>query len=80
MATATTRKVSESDYASLSESAKENGRSISEELRLLIAEHARRRRGARLVEELRTFRKDNPITLPPGMDSVALIREERDSW
>ena len=80
MATATARKVDDKDYAYLSEGAAENGRSISEELRALIAEYARRRKGAKIAAELKAFRKKHPITLPPGMTSLDLLREERDSW
>ena len=80
MATVTARKVDNSDYALLAEIAAENGRSISEELRLLIAEHARKRRGRKLRDELAELRRKHPITLPAGMTSFDLLREERDSW
>ncbi|MEQ1724869.1 MAG: hypothetical protein ABL882_02960 [Sphingopyxis sp.] len=80
MATALARNVDDKDYAQLGEGAAENGRSISEELRLLITEYARKRRGAKLAAEMKAFRKQHPITLPPGMTSLDLLREERDSW
>ena len=80
MATITARKVDDRDYAALSEMAQENGRSISEELRVLVAEHARKRRGAKLVAELRELRERSKWTLPEGMTSLNLLREERDSW
>jgi hypothetical protein len=80
MATATARNVDDRDYALLSEAAEEHGRSISEELRLLIAEYARKRRGAKRVAELAELRRKYPITLPEGMTSLDLLREERDSW
>ena len=80
MATATARKVDDRDYATLSEMADENGRSISEELRSLIAESARKRRVAKLLAEMHEFLKRNPLKLPDGMTSLDLLREERDSW
>ncbi len=78
MATALARNVNDKDYAQLGEGAAENGRSISEELRLLIAEYARRRRGAKIAAELKEFRKNNPIKMRPGEDAVSLIRAVRD--
>ena len=80
MATVTARKVDDRDYAALSEAAEENGRSISEELRLLIAEHARKQRAAKRVAELTALRDRMSLTLPDGMTSLDLLREERDSW
>jgi hypothetical protein len=80
MATALARNVDDNDYAHLGEGAAENNRSISEELRILIAEYARKRRVAKLREEMREFRKRNPLKLPDGMTSLDLLREERDSW
>jgi hypothetical protein len=80
MATATVRNVDDKDYAALVETANENNRSISDELRILIAEHARKRRGKALVAELKVLREKYPIRLPEGMTSLDLLREERDSW
>ncbi len=80
MATITARKVDDRDYALLSEAAAENGRSISEELRLLIAEHARKRRAQAAVADLKALRDRIGLTLPEGMTSLDLLREERDSW
>ncbi len=78
MATATARKVDDKDYAYLSEGAAENGRSISEELRALIAEYARRRKGAKIAADLKAFRQNNPIKMRSGEDAVSLIRAVRD--
>ena len=78
MATATARNVDDRDYSAIVAGANENGRSVSEELRLLIAEYARRRRGKELVAELREFRAANPIKIRPGEDAVSLIRYIRD--
>ena len=80
MATVTARKIDDSDYAALSEIAEENGRSISAELRALIAEHAHKRRAAKRVAELKALRDRINLTLPDGMTSLDLLREERDSW
>lgn len=80
MATATARNVDDKDYAALVATANENGSSISDELRLLIAELARKRRGKELVAELKAFRDKSNWTLPEGMTSLDLLREERDSW
>jgi plasmid stability protein len=79
MATATVRNVDDKDYAALVATANENGNSISDELRILIAELARKRRGKELVAELKTFREKSKWTLPDGKTSLDLLREERDS-
>lgn len=78
MATVTARKVDDSDYAYLNEGAQENGRSVSEEVRLLIADYARKRKARKAVEELRAFRAANPIKMRAGEDAVSLIRYVRD--
>jgi macrodomain Ter protein organizer (MatP/YcbG family) len=80
MATATARNVDDRDYAVLSEMAQENGRSISEELRTLIAEATRRRKVKKVVADMRALAQRNPLRLPDGMTSLDLLREERDSW
>jgi hypothetical protein len=78
MATVTARKVDDGDYAYLNEGALENGRSVSEELRVLIAEYARKRKGAKVVAELKAFREAHPIKMRPGEDAVSLVRAIRD--
>ena len=80
MATVTARSVDDDDYSVLAQTAEEHGRSISEELRLMIAEHAKKRRSDRRVAEMKAFLKRNPLKLPDGMTSLDLLREERDSW
>jgi plasmid stability protein len=79
MATATVRNVDDKDYAALVATANENGNSISDELRALIAELARKRRGKQLVAELKALRDSSNWTLPDGKTSLDLLREERDS-
>jgi hypothetical protein len=80
MAIATARNVDDSDYSALVAAANENRRSVSEELRQLIAEHARKRRAAQAVADLKVLRDRVNLTLPDGMTSLDLLREERDSW
>lgn len=80
MATLTVRQIDDDDYASLTEIARENGRSVAAEVRDLIAARARRMRARALIAELDAFRKRNPLGLPPGQDALSLLREERDSW
>lgn len=80
MATATVRNVDDKDYAALVATANENGNSISDELRSLIAEHARKRRLENLLTEMREFRIRNPLQLKDGRTIQDILREERDSW
>jgi predicted CopG family antitoxin len=79
MATITARNVDDRDYAMLGKMAKENGRSISEELRNLIADCARKRRAEKLLVEMREI-SANSKPLPNGMTMQDVLREERDSW
>ncbi len=80
MATATARNVDDKDYATLVETANANGNSISDELRILIADHARKRRLEKLLAEMREFRLRNPLKLEDGRTMQDILREERDSW
>lgn len=80
MATVTARKVDDKDYQALIEIAQENGRSVSEELRLLIAERTHKRRSEKLIAELKELRDKSNWILPNGMTSLDLLREERESW
>lgn len=80
MATVTARKVDDSDYAALSELAQENGRSLSEEVRILIADHVRKRKVRDVVADMLDFAKRNPMKLPDGKTSLDLLHEERGSW
>lgn len=80
MATITARKVDDVDYAILSEIAEEHGHSISEELRLMIAECTRKRRADKRIAEMKALRDRVGLELPPGKTSLDLLRDERDSW
>jgi hypothetical protein len=70
--------VDEADYNVLSENAEANGRSVSEELRLAIAERARKIRTEKMIGELRQIRALTKGKLGPYPDSVALVRAVRD--
>ena len=78
MATITARKVDDEDYALLSQAADQHGRSISEELRLLIAEHARKLRLQQQMVRMRDIRASTRGLLGPHVDSVSLVRAVRD--
>lgn len=78
MATATARNVDDKDYAHLGEGAEAAGRSISDELRILIADYARKREVAKSVVRMREIREQSKGLLGPWPDSVALIRAVRD--
>ncbi len=80
MATATVRNVDDNDYADLAATANENGRSISDELRIIIAEHVRKRRADKLMNDMLAFVKRDPLKLPNGQSMQDLLRDERDSW
>jgi hypothetical protein len=80
MAAITARNVDEQDYGLLAEAAAENGRSISEGLRLLIADYVLRRKSRKLVQEMRALRDPVGLTLPEGTTSLDLLREDRDGW
>lgn len=79
MATATIGRVDDRDYATIREMAEEHERSISEELRSLIAEVARKRRFEMQLAEMREFAERNPLKLSDGRTMQDLLREERGS-
>jgi plasmid stability protein len=78
MATVTARNVDDDDYALLSQAAQQHGRSISEELRLLIADYAGKLRTESRIAELRQIRARTKGLLGAHPDSVSLIRTIRD--
>ncbi len=79
MATITARNVDDNDYAILSDAADAHGRSISEELRTLIADFAHKQRAKILLAEMREI-SANSKPMPNGLTMQDLLREERDSW
>ena len=80
MATATARDVDDNDYAALTEMAEANRRSVSAELRAMIAEQARRHRVRKLIAEMRAIRERNALKLSDGRTMQDILQEERDSW
>lgn len=78
--TLTIRDIDDSHLAGLAEDARRKNKSVSAEVRDMIAERDRARRAEKLLAEMREFRKRNPLKLPDGMTSLDLLREERDSW
>ncbi len=80
MGTLTVRNIEDDLLARTAAAAKRNNRSLSAEVRALMAESDRKRRVEKLLAEMREFRERNPLKLPEGMTSLDLLREERDSW
>ena len=80
MGTLTIRNIDDSHLARLAEDARRNKKSVAAEVRDMIAQRDRERRGEKLLAEMREFRKRNPLKMPEGMTSLDLLREERDSW
>jgi hypothetical protein len=74
------RDVDPDHYKALVDEASDNGRSLSAEVRNFAAEVARRRQAKRTVADLKALRDRVNLTLPDGMTSLDLLREERDSW
>ena len=80
MANLAVKDVDPEHYRALAEQAKDNGNSIAAEVRDWMAEVARRRKAKRLIAELKELRESSKWTLPDGMTSLGLLREERNSW
>jgi plasmid stability protein len=80
MGTITVRNIDDDLLARTTEAARLNNRSLSAEVREMMAESDRKRRVTRLREEMREFLERNPLKLPDGVTSLDLLREERDSW
>jgi plasmid stability protein len=80
MATLTVRDIDEAELAGIAEDAKRNKRSLSAEVREMIAERNKQRGRKLAVAEFLAYTKQHPLKLPKGMTSLDLLREERDSW
>jgi plasmid stability protein len=80
MASLTVRDIDDSELAGIAEDAKRNNRSLSAEVREMIADRNRQRRNQQAVSDFLAFTRKNPLTLPKGKTSLDLLREERDSW
>ncbi|HVR91412.1 MAG TPA: hypothetical protein VHG29_10010 [Novosphingobium sp.] len=78
MGSLSVRDIPDNQLAGLAEDAKRNNRSLSAEVRELIAERDRKRRAAEVIADLKEFRRKHPIRLAPGEDAVSLIRAVRD--
>lgn len=80
MATLTVRDIDDEDLAGIAEEAKRNNRSLSAEVRAMIAARNQERKRQQAVADFLEFVQRNPLKLPEGMSSLDLLREERDSW
>ena len=78
MGTLTVRNVDDNQLAGLAKAARLKNRSISAEVRELIAESDRKRKVEELLANIKRRRERNPIRLGPGEDAVSLIRAVRD--
>jgi hypothetical protein len=74
------RDIDPNHYQALIDEASDNGRSLSAEVRNFAAEVAQRRQAKKTVADLKALRDRVNLTLPDGMTSLDLLREERDSW
>jgi hypothetical protein len=80
MATLTVRGIDDSDLAALAEAAKQNNRSLSAEVRVMIAERTRKKSREQATADFLNFTRQNPLRLPDGVASLDLLRAERDGW
>jgi plasmid stability protein len=80
MGTLTVRDIDDAQLAGLAEDAKRNNRSLSAEVREMIADRHRKRTSKQAVADFLEFARRNPIKLSGGRSSLDLLREERDSW
>lgn len=81
MATITVRDIAETAYENLCEVARRNNRSTAAQIRKMIDDLApTRMTPEEAVASLIAFRKQAKWTLPAGLSSLDLLREERDSW
>ena len=78
MGTLTVRNVDDSQLANLAKTAKLNKRSVSAEVRELIAESDRKRQVEEVLANIKRRRELHPILLAAGEDAVSLIRAVRD--
>ncbi|WP_421853493.1 FitA-like ribbon-helix-helix domain-containing protein [Novosphingobium sp.] len=80
MATLTVRGIDDGDLAALAEAARQNNRSLSAEVRVMIAERTRKQSREQATADFLSFTKQNPLRLPGGITSLDILRAERDSW
>jgi hypothetical protein len=79
MASLAVKDINPDHYRALAEQAKDNGHSIAAEVRDWMADVARHRKAKQIVADLKELRDTSHWTLPDGMTSLDLLREERDS-
>lgn len=81
MATLTVRDIDDADYENLQIVARKNNRSAAAQVRGMLSDLSKRQILAeKAVADLKAFRERSNWTLPDGMTSLDLLREERDSW
>lgn len=81
MATLTVRDIDDADYENLQMVARMNNRSAAAQVRGMLSDLSKRQiRAEKAVADLKAFRERSNWTLPEGMTSLDLLREERDSW
>lgn len=81
MATLTVRDIDDVDYANLCRLAQQNNRSMAAQVRVMIADATRGNSGSdQAVARLEAFRKSATWTLPDGVSTLDILREDRKSW
>ena len=78
MGSLTVRDIPDQHLAGLAKAARLKKRSLSAEVRDLIAENDRKRQVEELLANIRERSKRNSIRLGPNEDAVSLIRAVRD--
>ena len=80
MGTLTVRNIDDGLLARTTEAARRKNRSLSAEVRELMAESDRKERFEKLLAEMEEFLERNPLKLADGRTMQDILREERDSW
>jgi plasmid stability protein len=80
MATITVRKLNEKTRETLGERAKKKKRSLEAEVRAILDREAQQFDIDAWIADVRALRNSHRWKLPEGVDSLSLLREERDSW
>jgi plasmid stability protein len=81
MATLTVRDIDDADYENLQLVARKNNRSTAAHVREMIADANRQNgRAEDAIARLKAFQEKSRWTLPKGIRSLDVLREERDSW
>ncbi|MEY2925599.1 MAG: hypothetical protein RL367_76 [Pseudomonadota bacterium] len=80
MATITVRNLSDHAKDVLGANAKKQKRSLEAEVRTILEREAQQFDVESWIADLRALRLKHQWKLPEGIDSLSLLREERDSW